>query len=62
MGIDHVGFGTDLVGAVIPEEVHDVAGLPRVMQALRAAGFDDPSLSKLAHANWVRVLEATWTS
>jgi membrane dipeptidase len=60
MGIDHVGFGTDLDGAFIPDEVHDVAGLPKVMAALRAVGFDDASLRKLAHENWVRVLEATW--
>jgi membrane dipeptidase len=60
MGIDHVGFGTDLDGALIPDEVQDVAGLPRVMAALRDAGFDEPSLRKLAHQNWLRVLEATW--
>jgi membrane dipeptidase len=60
MGIEHVGFGTDLDGALIPDEVHDVAGLPRVMAALRDAGFDDASLTRLAHANWLRVLEATW--
>ena len=62
MGIDHVGFGADLDGALIPDEVHDVTGLPRVMAALRAAGFDEPALNKLAHENWLRVLEATWRS
>jgi membrane dipeptidase len=60
MGIDHVGFGTDLDGAFIPDEVHDVTGLPRVMAALRDAGFDDAALTRLAHANWLRVLEAAW--
>jgi membrane dipeptidase len=60
MGIEHVGFGADLDGALIPEEVHDVAGFHKVMAALRAAGFDDPALKKLAHENWLRVLEATW--
>ena len=60
MGIDHVGFGADLDGALIPDDVGDVAGLPRVMAALRAAGFDEPALTKLAHENWLRVLQATW--
>jgi membrane dipeptidase len=60
MGVDHVGFGGDLDGAIIPEEVHDVAGLPRVVAALRAAGYDDAALRKLTHENWLRVLGATW--
>ena len=60
MGIDHVGFGADLDGARIPTEVGDVAGLPRVLAALRAAGFDTPALRKLAHENWLRLLDATW--
>ena len=62
MGVDHVGFGADMDGARIPAEVGDVAGLPRVLDALRAAGFDEPSLRKLAHENWLRVLGDTWRS
>ena len=62
IGLDHVGFGADLDGARIPTEVGDVAGLPRVMAALRAAGYDDAALRKLAHENWLRVLAATWKS
>jgi membrane dipeptidase len=34
--------------------------LPRLVEALRAGGYDDASLRKLAHENWVRVLRATW--
>jgi len=62
MGVDHVGFGADLDGAPIPDEVRDVAGLPRVVAALQAAGFDAAALTKLTHANWLRVLGATWKS
>jgi membrane dipeptidase len=60
MGVDHVGFGADLDGARIPDEVGDVAGLPRVVAALRESGFDEPSLRKITHENWLRVLGATW--
>jgi membrane dipeptidase len=60
MGIEHVGFGADLDGARIPDEVGDVAGLPRVTEALRAAHFDDAALLQLTHGNWLRVLGATW--
>lgn len=60
IGVDHVGFGADLDGARIPDEVKDVTGLPRVVAALEAAGFDQPALNKLSHENWLRVLGATW--
>jgi membrane dipeptidase len=60
MGIDHVGFGADMDGARIPTVVGDVAGLPRVLAALREAGFDDAALDKVTHQNWLRVLRATW--
>ena len=59
-GIDRVGFGSDFDGAKVPEGIGDVSGLPNVLAALRAAGYDEASLSKLAHENWVRVLRATW--
>jgi membrane dipeptidase len=62
IGVEHVGFGADLDGARIPDEVHDVAGLPRVIAALQVAGFDEAALRKLSHENWLRVLGATWKS
>lgn len=61
MGIDHVGFGMDLDGTLIPREVGDVTGVRTVMAALEQAGFDAPALRKLANENWLRVLEASWT-
>lgn len=60
LGIDRVGFGSDFDGATIPEVIGDVTGLSRLFNALRAAGYDEPSLRKLGHENWVRVLGKTW--
>jgi membrane dipeptidase len=60
MGIDHVGFGSDFDGCTVPGSLPDVAALPRLLEALAAAGYDDESLRKLAHGNWLRVLRATW--
>jgi membrane dipeptidase len=60
VGIDRVGFGSDFDGAKVPGDMRDVAGLPRLLAALRDAGYDDASLRKLAHENWVRVLRSTW--
>jgi membrane dipeptidase len=60
MGIDHVAFGSDFDGATIPDELGGVAGLPKLVNALRDAGYDDDAIAKLTHENWLRVLAATW--
>jgi membrane dipeptidase len=60
MGIDHVAFGSDFDGATISEELGGVAGLPKLVSALREAGHDDAAVAKLTHENWLRVLAATW--
>ncbi len=60
IGVDCVAFGSDFEGATIPDELGGVAGLPRLVEALRARGYDDEALAKVTHANWLRVLGWTW--
>jgi membrane dipeptidase len=60
LGIDRVGFGSDFDGAVMPGDLVDAAGLPKLVDALRRHGYDDEALRKLTHQNWVRVLRKTW--
>jgi membrane dipeptidase len=60
MGIDHVALGSDFDGATMPEDLRDVAGLPKLMAELASAGYDDAALRKLAYENWLRVLGTTW--
>ena len=60
LGIDGVALGTDFDGCTVPACIKDAAGLPVLIEALRARGYDEPALRKFAHENWVRVLERTW--
>ena len=60
IGIQHVAFGSDFDGAIMPLELGDVAGLPKLLKALRDHGYDEDALRKITHANWVRVLRNTW--
>ena len=60
MGEDHVGLGSDFDGTLVPREIGDVTGLKRIVSALREAGFDEGAIRKIAHGNWLRVLEETW--
>lgn len=60
IGIDHVGLGSDFDGATMPHDLRDVAGLTKLMMALRDHGFGAAELRKIAHENWLRVLRKTW--
>lgn len=60
LGLERVGLGSDFDGATIPRAIGDAAGLPRLVDALRARGYDDAALRKLGHENWLRVLRRTW--
>lgn len=62
LGVERVGFGSDFDGARVPIGIGDVSGLPGLMQALSDHGYDEATLKKLAHENWLRVLRKTWGS
>lgn len=59
-GIDGVALGSDFDGAAMPGDLKDATGLPKLMDELRARGFDDESLRKIGYENWLRVFDATW--
>lgn len=60
LGIDRVALGSDYDGALMAGDLKDAAGLPLLIAELRTRGFDDASLRKIGHENWVRVLGKTW--
>lgn len=60
LGIEGVALGSDFDGCTVPAPIADVAGLPRLFDLLRARGWDEPALRRLAHENWLSVLERTW--
>jgi membrane dipeptidase len=59
IGVSHVALGSDFDGATLPVGL-DVAGVPRVLEALRAVGFSETELEAIAWENWRRVLGAWW--
>lgn len=60
LGVDGVALGTDFDGCTVPACIKDAAGLPVLIDALRARGWDEAALRKFAHENWLRVLQRTW--
>jgi membrane dipeptidase len=60
VGEDGVGLGSDFDGAKVPSEIGTAAGLPNLVEAMHARGFDQPLIEKVCWGNWLRVLAATW--
>jgi len=60
IGVEHVALGSDFDGATVPDELGDVAGLPRLLDALAAAGFTEDEVRAIAWDNWRRVLAHAW--
>ncbi len=60
LGIERVAIGSDFDGTIVPAPIKDAAGLPVLIGALRARGFDDDALRRIAFENWMRVFGLTW--
>jgi membrane dipeptidase len=60
IGVQHVALGSDFDGVAIPAALGDVAGVPRLLEALADAGFDESEIVAIAWDNWRRVLDAWW--
>ncbi|WP_429129598.1 dipeptidase [Ensifer sp. 4252] len=60
IGLDHVALGSDFDGTTIPAAMRDAADLQLLVDLLRKRGYDEGSLAKICHGNWIRVLETTW--
>jgi membrane dipeptidase len=60
IGVEHVALGSDFDGALMPLELGDVTGLPRLIAALSVAGYDEIALCKVTHENWLRLLNQIW--
>ncbi len=60
VGVAHVALGSDFDGATIPDELGDVAGIPRVLDALTDVGFSAAEVEAIAWGNWRRVLGSWW--
>ena len=57
-GVDHIGLGGDYDGVgQLPTGLEDVAGYPRLLEALADRGWSDDELGRLTWSNALRVLE-----
>jgi membrane dipeptidase len=62
IGPEHIAFGSDLDGTIIPSELGDVTGFPKIIELLRKDGFSKDELDFICWKNWIRVLGDTWSN
>jgi membrane dipeptidase len=60
LGEDHVGFGSDFDGCLLPEGLADVSHLYRLVERLQQRHFSDPLIEKIMAKNWFTVLDKIW--
>jgi membrane dipeptidase len=59
LGEEGVALGSDFDGCSLPLEIRDVTGLPRLVAAMRQAGYGEPLVEKICHRNWLDLLTRT---
>ncbi len=57
VGADHVGIGSDMDGATMPEGMEDCSHLPRITEELLRRGYSEADIKKILGGNTLRVLE-----
>ena len=60
-GADHVGLGSDMDGATMPEGMEDCSHMPRITEELLRRGYSEADVRKILGGNTLRVLEQVET-
>ncbi|GAB5376081.1 MAG: dipeptidase [Acuticoccus sp.] len=59
LGPRGVALGSDFDGALVPAAIGDAAGLPRLVEAMRASGYAEDLIDAICYRNWMSVLART---
>jgi len=59
LGEDGVALGSDFDGAMLPAEIGDVTGVPKLLAALLDKGYGEELVTKIAYGNWLNMIERT---
>ena len=57
LGEDGVALGSDYDGCLLPREIGDVTGLPRLVAAMRQAGYGETLIAKICRENWLAAMD-----
>lgn len=60
VGVEHVAFGSDFEGALLPVGLSGVEGFPELVSLMHQRGMSNEDIAKVARENWIRVLGDAW--
>ncbi|HEX4731812.1 MAG TPA: dipeptidase [Solirubrobacterales bacterium] len=60
IGVEHVALGSDFDGTEVPDALHDVTGLPALLDEFSRHGFTAAEIDAIAWSNWRRTLASCW--
>ena len=58
-GAHVIALDTDFDGCMVPAALGDAAGMPRLIERYRQAGYGETLIRKIAAENWLSLLERT---
>lgn len=60
IGPQHVAFGSDWDGTLVPKALVSAENLPRLVERLLERGFSPDEMRGVCHGNWFRLLGRVW--
>lgn len=60
LGEDHVGFGSDFDGCLLPDDLSDVSQMYRLIERMQQRHFPNEVIEKISSRNWFEVLDKIW--
>ncbi|WP_296244499.1 MULTISPECIES: dipeptidase [unclassified Psychrobacter] len=60
LGEEHVGFGSDFDGCLLPDDLSDVSQVYRLVERMQQRNFTDQLIKKITLENWLNVLNKIW--
>jgi len=60
LGEDHVGFGSDFDGCLLPDELSDISQITKLIERMQQRHFSDALIEKITSKNWFAVLDKIW--
>ena len=60
LGEDHVGFGSDFDGCLLPDDLSDISQISMLIERMKKRHFSDKLIEKITSKNWFSVLDKIW--
>ena len=60
LGEDHVGFGSDFDGCLLPETLPGVSFMPLLLERMQQRHFSNSVIEKISYRNWFNILNQIW--